>query len=149
MGAARPEAGVLYAYARDAFGPQPAFLHGWTAFFVIASGSVATLAVAFAGYVQAFVPLSPAAAKGVAIPMIVAVMAVHVRGTRQGADVQNVSTVLKAGAIVLVSIVLLALGRGGPTPASATWPAVGGIGIVFTGRPVFSVWGARRRRAPA
>ncbi len=87
MGAARPEAGGLYAYVRDAFGPLPAFLYGWTAFFVIASGSVATLAVAFAGYAQAFVPLSPAAAKVVAVLMILAVMAVNVRGTRQGADV--------------------------------------------------------------
>jgi APA family basic amino acid/polyamine antiporter len=44
LGAARPEAGGLYAYVRDAFGPLPAFLYGWTAFFGIGSGSVAALA---------------------------------------------------------------------------------------------------------
>jgi len=37
-----------------------------------------------------------------------------------------VSTVLKAGAIVLVSVVLLALGRGGQTPAPPVWPAAAG-----------------------
>ena len=47
LGAANPDAGGLYVYIRDAFGPLPAFLYGWTAFFVIGSGSVATLAVAF------------------------------------------------------------------------------------------------------
>lgn len=119
LGAARPEAGGLYAYVRDAFGPLPAFLYGWTAFFVIASGSVATLAVAFASYAQQFVPLTAPAAKAVAVLMIVAVMLVNVRGARQGADVQNVSTVVKAGAIVLVSVVLLALGRGGAPHAAA------------------------------
>lgn len=39
LGAERPDAGGLYAYIRDAFGPLPAFLYGWTKFFVIASGS--------------------------------------------------------------------------------------------------------------
>ncbi|HEY0779760.1 MAG TPA: amino acid permease [Gemmatirosa sp.] len=140
LGAARPEAGGLYAYVRDAFGPLPAFLYGWTAFFVIASGSVATLAVAFASYAQQFVPLGAVAAKVVAVSMIVAVMLVNVRGARQGADVQNVSTVVKAGAIVLVSIVLLALGRGGHgpgTPAVASARLDGsllsGVGLAMIG----------------
>ncbi len=142
LGASRPEAGGLYAYVRDAFGPLPAFLYGWTAFFVIASGSVATLAVAFASYAQQFVPLAPAAAKAVAVLMIVAVMLVNVRGARQGADVQNVSTVVKAGAIVLVSAVLLALGRGGGAPGAAAppaWPAafdaplLSGVGAAVIG----------------
>ena len=142
LGAARPEAGGLYAYVRDAFGALPAFLYGWTAFFVIASGSVATLAVAFAAYAQQFVALTPAAAKGVAVLMIAAVMLVNVRGARQGADVQNVSTALKAGAIVVVSLVLLALGRGGPAPhapAAPLWPAavdgalLSGVGLATVG----------------
>src|SRR5881396_704869 len=59
LGAANPEAGGLYVYIRDAFGPLPAFLYGWTAFFVIGTGSVATLAVAFTGYLGQFVPVSP------------------------------------------------------------------------------------------
>src|SRR4051812_46383802 len=37
LGAANPDAGGLYAYIRDAFGPLPAFLYGWTSFLVIAS----------------------------------------------------------------------------------------------------------------
>ena len=50
MGAANPDAGGLYVYLRDAFGELPAFLYGWTALLVIASGSTATLAVAFSNY---------------------------------------------------------------------------------------------------
>ncbi|HEX6048510.1 MAG TPA: amino acid permease, partial [Gemmatimonadaceae bacterium] len=44
LGAMRPEAGGLYAYIRDAFGPLTAFLYGWASFVVIASGSIAALA---------------------------------------------------------------------------------------------------------
>src|SRR5881398_2757416 len=50
LGAMKPDAGGLYTYIRDAFGPLPAFLYGWASFFVISSGSVATLAVAFSNY---------------------------------------------------------------------------------------------------
>ena len=40
------KSGGLYAFIRDGFGPFPAFLYGWTLFFVIGAGTIATLAVA-------------------------------------------------------------------------------------------------------
>ena len=46
LGAMHPKAGGLYIYIRDGFGPFAAFLFGWTLFFVIGAGSVATHAVA-------------------------------------------------------------------------------------------------------
>ena len=96
LGAAKPDAGGLYVYIRDAFGPLPAFLYGWTAFFVLGSGSVATLAVAFTSYLREFIPVTGFAAKVVAVVVIAIIMAVNVRGVRQGANVQNVSTAIKA-----------------------------------------------------
>ena len=137
MGAAKPDAGGLYVYLRDAFGPLPAFLYGWTAFFVIGSGSVATLAVAFTAYLRQFVDVSPIVAKIVAIVVIAVIMAVNVRGVRQGADLQNVTTAIKAGALVVMSVLLLALGRGAPPAASAsiapTVSLVSGIGLAMIG----------------
>src|SRR5215203_4482407 len=56
LGAMKPEAGGLYAYLRDAFGPIPAFMYGWASFVVIASGSIAALAVAFANYLKPLLP---------------------------------------------------------------------------------------------
>src|SRR5687768_17643874 len=70
MGAAKPDAGGLYLYIRDAFGPLPAFLYGWTSFFVLGAGSVATLAVAFTRYLQQFVTVSPMVARLVAVLVI-------------------------------------------------------------------------------
>lgn len=112
LGAAKPEAGGIYTYIRDAFGPLPAFLYGWTTFFVISTGSTATLAVAFTAYLRQFVPVSPLAAKVIAVVLIAVIAAINIRGTRQGASVQNWSTALKAGAILVMSIALVAFGRG-------------------------------------
>ena len=134
MGAAKPDAGGLYVYIRDAFGPLTAFLYGWTAFFVIASGSVATLAVAFTAYLQQFVSVPPAVSKLVAVLVVLIVMAVNVRGVRQGADVQNVTTAIKAGAIVIMSVLLLALGTrpAGDAAAVATGGSLfQGVGLAM------------------
>ena len=139
MGAAKPDAGGLYVYIRDAFGPLPAFLYGWTAFFVLGSGSVATLAVAFTSYLREFMPVTPVVAKVVPVVVIAIIMAVNVRGVRQGADVQNVSTAIKAGAIVVMSVILLALGgRATAAPLSNVAGPTGGslasgVGLAMIG----------------
>ena len=48
LGHRRPRAGGGYVYLRDAFGPLPAFLYGWTLLFVVATGACAAVAVTFA-----------------------------------------------------------------------------------------------------
>jgi len=112
LGAMNPRAGGLYVYLRDAFGPLPAFLYGWALFFVIGSGSIATLSAAFARYIQQFVVLSALSAKLVSLAVILVVAGVNVRGTRHGAVVQNWSTAIKVGALLLLSALLLATGSG-------------------------------------
>jgi APA family basic amino acid/polyamine antiporter len=122
MGAMKPEAGGLYVYVRDTFGALPAFLYGWTSFFVIASGSTATLAVAFSGYLTEFVPLSPVVARLVSIAMIALIAWLNVRGTRKSATVQNWTTGAKVLSLLMLSGVLIAFGH--PAQAqTATWPA--------------------------
>src|SRR6266446_1996904 len=112
LAATNPKAGGLYVFIRDGFGKLPAFLYGWTLFFVISSGSVATLAVAFSGYLSEIIPLSPLTAKLSAIAMIVLVTIVNVLGTRKSADLQGWTTAIKVLAILLMCAVLLVLGPG-------------------------------------
>ena len=112
LGAAKPDSGGLYVYLRDAFGPALAFLYGWTMFLVIGSGSLATLGAAFPRYVGVFVPLSPLAARLVAVLMIVAVTILNVRGTRGSADVQGVATGIKVAVILALAALLIATGSG-------------------------------------
>src|SRR6478672_3863149 len=62
-----PEAGGGYVYLREAYGRPLAFLYGWKCLLVMDPGITAALAVGLAAYVGYIVPLSPNAAKAVAI----------------------------------------------------------------------------------
>ena len=110
LAAANPEAGGLYCYIRDAFGRLPAFLYGWSLLLVIASASIGALAHAFTTYLEQIVPLSPVGHRAVALLMIAVVTVVNVWGTRKSSDLQNVTTLIKVGIIVLLGGVLLLLG---------------------------------------
>lgn len=129
LGAAKPDAGGLYAYLRDAFGPGLAFLYGWTMFVVIASGSIATLAVAFSSYLGQLVTLSPAAARVVSIGVIVLLAAINVRGTRNSANLQNLTTAAKVAGLLLLAGVLMVFGR---APAASSGSGASG-GLTMTG----------------
>jgi basic amino acid/polyamine antiporter, APA family len=130
-----PRAGGLYVYIRDCFGPFPAFLFGWTLFFVISSGSIATLAVAFGNYLGEFMQLSAWGTKSVALLVILVITAVNVRGTRQSADLLNVTTAIKVTAILLVSGMLLWHGKnpifGGESLTGHQSMGVSGFGLAM------------------
>jgi APA family basic amino acid/polyamine antiporter len=120
LAAANPEAGGLYCFIRDGFGRLPAFLYGWCLFLVISSATIAALARAFARYLSEVIPLSTFQSNAAAMAMIAVVAIVNVRGTRQSSDLQNWTTLIKGGLVVLLSMVLLALGKhAGEIPASA------------------------------
>ncbi len=121
LGAMNPAAGGLYVYLRDAFGPLTAFLYGWTFFVVIATGSAATLAVASTSYLQQFVALGPIGQKLAAVALLAVVAAINVRSTRRSADVQNWSTAIKVGALLIMSVVLV-VSRPAAPAAAAFWP---------------------------
>jgi basic amino acid/polyamine antiporter, APA family len=123
LGAMNPEAGGLYGYLRDAFGPLTAFLYGWTFFLVIATGSAATLAVASTSYLQQFVALGPAGQKLAAVLLLAIVAAINVRSTRGSADVQNWSTAIKVAALLIMSVGLLVAHRPAPAGGAPFWPA--------------------------
>ena len=110
LAAANPEAGGLYCYIRDGFGRLPAFLYGWSLFLVIASATIAALAHAFTTYLQEVIPLSPGQPSAVAVLVIAVVTAVNVWGTRKSSDLQNVTTLIKVGIVLVLGAILLALG---------------------------------------
>jgi len=111
LSAMKPQAGGLYVYIRECYGPFLGFLFGWTLFFVISSGSIATLAVAFSSYLGEFITLSPWSMKGVATLMILVITVVNVLGTRSSANLLNVTTAIKVAAVLAVSVVLLWYGK--------------------------------------
>jgi len=142
LGAMKPATGGLYIYIRDCFGKFPAFLFGWTLFFVISSGSVATLAVAFSAYLSEIVPLTPLLAKTISVLMIAAVALLNVIGTRASADVQGWTTATKVFGILLMSFILLWLGRGfhGLGPTLWTTPRFGSPAAGFGLAMISVLW---------
>ena len=119
LAAANPEAGGLYCYIRDGFGRLPAFLYGWCLFLVISAATIAALARAFARYLAEVIALTPAESSAAAVLMIAVVTVVNVRGTRQSSDLQNWTTLVKSGLVIVLSLVLLVLGRhAGEIPAA-------------------------------
>jgi APA family basic amino acid/polyamine antiporter len=128
LAAANPEAGGLYCYIRDGFGRLAAFLYGWCLFLVIASGSVAALARAFSEYLARVIPISPIEQTVAAVIMIGVVTVINVWGTRKSSDLQNWTTLVKMGIIVILSALLLAFGhhaRGIPSAFGVAHPGLG------------------------
>jgi len=123
LSAGHPHAGGLYIFIRDSFGKLPAFLYGWTLFFVIGNGAVATLSVAFSTYLGEIVPLSPIEAKTVSFLMITVVTTVNILGTRHSANLQNVTTAIKVSAILIMGIALIWVGDGFQAARINFWPS--------------------------
>lgn len=109
LAAMMPKAGGQYVYLREAFGPLYGFLFGWTMFLVIQTGTIAAVAVAFAKFLNVFIPELPQ--KAVAIALIVFLTWVNTQGVRQGAVVQNIFTFAKTGALLGLIVLGFSAGR--------------------------------------
>jgi basic amino acid/polyamine antiporter, APA family len=139
LGAMNPATGGLYVYIRDAFGTLPAFLYGWTLLLVVASGTAATLAVAFSTYLAQIVPLTALQAKLIAEGMLALITIVNIIGTRESADVQNWTTLIKSAAIIVMSAALFIFGHNYASTRAALWPAqfnsslAAGFGLAMVG----------------
>jgi len=143
LGAAMPEAGGMYVFLREAYGPLLSFLFGWTLFLVIDSGAIATLTVAFTSrYLPYFFKMTPLAVKAVSILFIVFLGAVNYVGVRAGANLQNVLTIIKTAALVVISGAIFIFGKGNasnfvsPLPGSFNMGLLGSFGVAL----VASLW---------
>jgi APA family basic amino acid/polyamine antiporter len=136
LAARRPEVGGQYAYLRDAWGPMPAFLYGWSLLLVIQSGGMAAVAIIFAHY---FLEVSqwPVANSAVAAGALAALTAINCLGVRAGSNVQSALMVLKI--VAIVALVLAGLLLAGPAPAAPSSAAAGGFAAALT--PVMFAYG--------
>ena len=129
-----PRAGGQYVFLRESMGPLMGFLYGWTLFVVIQTGTIAAVAVAFARFLGVlWPPLTPQlfswlpqfhlATPGgpvdlglspqrlVALLSVAVLTWVNVRGVREGKVVQTTLTVVKTGALALLIVLGLTVGR--------------------------------------
>ena len=130
-----PRSGGIYVFLREAYGPLPAFLFGWTELLVIRPSALGAIAMLFAEYVQEFVPVSETGVRLIAAGAILLLAAANIRSVTWGAVVQNASTAAKVLALAGLAILAFALGDGasgafaGPIDmAPLSW---GGFGVAL------------------
>jgi basic amino acid/polyamine antiporter, APA family len=118
LGAALPGTGGQYVYLRRAFGAPVGFLFAWAHTLILAPGTTAGLAVGFATFFSALVPLSPLGIKLLASASILGFTLLNLLGVKRGARVLDVLTTLKIVALVGIALAGLLL-PAGPTLGSA------------------------------
>jgi len=134
LGAAMPEAGGIYVYLREAYGPLLSFLFGWTLFLVIDSGSIATLAVAFShNMLPRFVDMTRLEKQLIAAGFVAFLGAVNYIGVRWGSRLQNLLTYIKVGAIGIVVVAVFFFTKGQGHPVNFVEPSPGPLNLGLLG----------------
>lgn len=113
LGQRRPRAGGGYVYLREAWGPLPAFLYGWTLVLVIATGAIAAVAVTFANYALALLGLPVDFTVPLAVGAIVLLAGINYVGVKPAAITQNIFTILKL--VALAALIGVGLSFTAPT----------------------------------
>jgi basic amino acid/polyamine antiporter, APA family len=130
-----PHSGGIYVFLREAYGPLPAFLFGWTRLLVIQPSSLGAIAMIFAAYLAALLGLGDGAVRWLAAGVIALLAAANIRSLAWGAAVQNVSTTAKVvalGGLVLAVFVFGDASSGAFAAPGALAPlSWGGFGIAL------------------
>ena len=115
LGAELPQAGGEYVYLREAYGPLPAFLSGWTSLAVGFSGAIAAAMIAFAAYLRVLVPLLGAGVWSTRAEALVALWSItvlHCTGLRGSGFTQRWLAALTIGGVALMTAVGFFFGHG-------------------------------------
>ncbi|WP_165227386.1 APC family permease [Aquisphaera insulae] len=110
LAARMPQAGGLYVYLKETYGPRMAFLYGWLSMLVTDPGITASVAVGLASSIGDVVPLSDLERAGVAVAAILALATVNIVGLRLGSQVVKALAAIKI--VLLGFLILWGLGAG-------------------------------------
>ena len=141
LAAAFPRSGGVYAFLREAFGPVPAFLFAWAELWVIRPGAFGAIGITASAYTLRTLGFDPAAVVLGLGPVdirseqllgavyIILVGAVNYFGIHRGAILQNLSTIFKVGALVLLVLLGFALGRSTGMPEGGVFAQRAAVGL--------------------
>jgi len=111
LGTMRPRSGGLYPIVHDALGPFFGFVSGWTD-WLATCGSIAAVAIVLAEYAGPLIPALSGLETFVACAVVTGFAALQWRGIRVGNATQQITSGLKALALIALAVVALTLGNG-------------------------------------
>src|ERR1700687_1417409 len=128
IAAALPRTGGVYVFIREAWGRLPAFLFGWAELVLIRAAALGAISTTFSEYFIRVLGYDPRVAPYSRYVHYVAAVAILLTATfnyvgiRWGSLVQNITTLAKTGALVV--IIVLAISIGLPRTGGHFTPAV-------------------------
>jgi len=141
LGAMFPRAGGDYVYLREGVHPLAGFLVGWFSFFGIYAGTIAALAAAFAAALASRLGLGDDAILPLAIGVTLLLSLVNFLGVRWGALANNLTSLVKLGALLAFAILGPLVGEGDLTRLfaasadardTASWPSLAAFGMAMS-----------------
>lgn len=141
LAAMMPRAGGQYVFLREAYGSATGFIFGWSLLFVVQTGTIAAVAVAFANFMGVLTgrisdsiyivrpihlgsyAITLSTQQLVAILLILLLTFTNTRGLKTGKLIQNTFTFTKTAALIGLILVGLLLGwnEGSAAHASSWW----------------------------
>lgn len=144
LGAMLPQAGGPYVYLREAYGKLPAFLWGWTEFWIIRTGSIAALSTGTAINVNVLCDgrLDHYGQMTVTLAAVIFLSAVNYASTRWAAHVQNVTSIIKVAFLAAIVVLPFCFGKASAANLAPVWPtrADAGIWTGFAAAMIAVLW---------
>jgi len=110
LGGLFPKSGGVYVYLREAYGDLVAFLYGWVILFIINTGAIAALSVAFVDFLTHFVDLSGGQKMVLAILIINILTYINMHGVKVSQILANLFSGIKIFAILFILVIGLTMG---------------------------------------
>ncbi|HZR24686.1 MAG TPA: amino acid permease [Vicinamibacterales bacterium] len=144
VAAALPETGGIYAFIREGWGRQPAFLFGWSELVLIRASALGGIAVVFGEYLLRSFGVDPVehviGARALSAAAIAFAALANIRGAKVGAAIVGVATWMKFSALALLVLAAFALGSGHGAAISHLTTGTGSpIGVGAMGLAVVSI----------
>jgi basic amino acid/polyamine antiporter, APA family len=111
-----PRTGGVYVYIRESWGRLPAFLFGWSELVIIRASALGAISTTFSEYLLRVLGHDPGVAPYSGYVHYIAAVAILLTATfnyvgiKWGSLVQNITTLAKTGALLLIIVLALVIG---------------------------------------